>query len=200
MDGILPIIHRVNTTERLEMIPSKFGVEFDIRPYNDKLILSHEPFQNGQLLEDYLKNFKQTIAVLDIKAEWICEEVLSLTKKFGINNFFLLGVTIPETVALINKGVRNIAVRFSEYESIEGALTFAGKIDWVWVDTFTKFPLDKDSFNKLKELGFKICLVCPERWGRPEDISKYKRLIKSEGIEIDAVMTVEKYVSEWMKE
>ena len=35
------------------------------------------------------------------------------------------------------------AVRISEFESIETALTLAGKVDWVWVDCFTHFPLLK---------------------------------------------------------
>ena len=36
---------------------------------------------------------------------------------------------------------------------------------------------------------FKKCLGCPERWGRPEDIIKYKDELRQLSFNIDYVMT-----------
>ena len=72
-------------------------------------------------------------------------------------------------------------------------------LNWVWVDTNTKLPLDKDSYSKIKEAKFKICLVCPERWHRPQDIQKYIDYMRQNNIKIDAVMTNKNYIPIWEK-
>ena len=46
-------------------------------------------------------------------------------------------------------------------------------MDWVWIDTNTKLPLDEKNIPILNRC--KKCLVCPERWGRPLDIKMYKK-------------------------
>ena len=90
-----------------------------------------------------------------------------------------------------------MAVRFSEFEDINTVLALKDKVDWVWIDTFTELPLDKESHIKLKDANFNICLVSPERWGRAEEIKKYVDFFKKNNIIIDAVMTEMRYVNEW---
>jgi hypothetical protein len=58
-------------------------------------------------------------------------------------------------------------------------------------------PLDQDIVNKLKP--FQTCLVCPSRWGRPEDIGVYAIKIKELNFKPDAIMTSLELVSEWGK-
>ena len=41
------------------------------------------------------------------------------------------------------------------------------------------------------------CLVCPERWGRPNDIIPYRQSMKSLGFSPNAVMTNLKYTHLW---
>ena len=41
------IIHRVNSIKKLRKIPNNFGVEIDLRVYQSKIILNHEPFKSG---------------------------------------------------------------------------------------------------------------------------------------------------------
>ena len=72
----------------------------------------------------------------------------------GINNS---GKTL--LIKTIMNGESRTAVRISEYESINTALSLAGKAAWIWVDFFKKFPLDKESYLKLKQANFKLCLV-----------------------------------------
>ena len=45
------------------------------------------------------------------------------------------------------KGVKNIAVRFSEYEDISIAKQFKNKLSWIWIDTVTKLPIDKNNIT-----------------------------------------------------
>ena len=92
----------------------------------------------------------------------------------------------------INKD--NLAVRFSEFEPIEYALSFSGKVGWVWVDRFQKTALNFSAFKRLKEAGFKLCIVSPELHGHDtEIITEY--ISEMSVLNIDAVCT--KYPKMW---
>ena len=125
---------------------------------------------------------------------------------FFISFFFstilpIITVLILKTKNLISdldaskKGERNLAIRFSEFESIETLNNFSGIVDYVWIDTFLKLPIENKNIPLLNK--FKKCLVCPERWGRPEDIKHYQKQLKSYNFEINSVMTSQKYSSLW---
>ena len=67
-----------------------------------------------------------------------------------------------------------------------------GKVEWVWIDFFTKFPLNIDEVNILKKLNYKLCLVSPELQGYDLDKIIYlKEMLKNESITVDAVCTKE---------
>jgi len=194
---MLKIIHRVNTINELKNVKAEYGVEIDVRNYAGKLILHHEPFKRGDYFEDFCAEFDKSFLILNIKTEGIEEDVLSKIRKYNIKNYFLLDVSFPFIIKLIKTGEKKIAVRFSEFESIETVLSLEGMVEWVWIDIFNKLPLDKDSFIKLKNAGFKICLVSPEILMRPEEIESYKKYLKENNIEIEAVMTSQEYADMW---
>ena len=91
---------------------------------------------------------------------------------------------------------KNIAIRFSENETIETAKLFKKKFKWLWIDTVTKLPLNKKNIIIINE--FKSCLVCPERWGRPNQIKNYKKKMKLLKFSPNAVMTSLKYSKKWL--
>ena len=183
---MLIIRHRINTVRALKTVPIEQGVEVDVRDFNGKLILNHDPFQKGENLENYLKEFKHKFIIFEIKCEGIEKNVIRIAKKYRIENYFLLSVTYPFINSLASEGFRRLSVRFSEYEGLEMAKNMKGKIEWVWVDIFSKFPIDRKSYNEIKE--FKICLVSPERWGRPQDINKYVKYMGKNSIAINALV------------
>ena len=194
---MIKVIHRINKKSELKKIPMELGVEIDVRTDGRKLILSHEPFRNGKLFSEYLRVYNHKFLIVDVKTEWIGQKVLDTLKKHKISDYLILGLSVPESVSLMKKGETKIAVRMSEYESIDTPLAFKGKFDWLWLDVFTKFPLDKKGFGRLRKAGYKICLVSPDRWGRPEDIQKYQGIMKRNGIKIDAVMVGKDYAELW---
>jgi len=194
---MLKIIHRVNSVSELAMLPKEFGVELDVRNEGRKLILNHEPYGNGESFDAYCAAFRHAFMIVNVKTEGIEAAVLETLAKHKIEKFFLLDLTFPAIVKLSGAGEKRIAVRFSEYEPIEGCLAMKGKVDWVWADTFSRLPLDRKSYALLHAAGFHICLVCPERWGRKGDIAGYKAEMKKQGIEIDSVMTSKECAMEW---
>jgi len=200
------IRHRINTIEGLKSVPTNYGVEVDIRGYGGKMLLNHDPIDDPEKyveLEEYLKHFSHAFIIFNTKEAGYEKRIIDLANKYRIKNYFLLDVEFPYLYHATRKlGVREIAVRFSEAEPLEyvkaqtDSETGEPLVEWVWVDTNTQLPLDEAN---IKVLGrFRTCLVCPERWGRPEDIPKYIDKLKRLGFTLDAVMTTEPYVNQWV--
>lgn len=189
------IIHRVNTIEELKRIPKEYGCEIDIRTDGSKLILNHDPFSKGDDFIDYLDEYKNSTLVLNIKESGIEDIVLEEVRSRGVKSYFLLDVEFPYLYNATEKGERNIAVRFSEKEPIENLNKFKDKLDWVWIDTINDFPVNLKNRHSFKNQ--KTCLVCPSRWGRPQDISKYKNRINLLNLKMDRVMTEIELINKW---
>ena len=183
------VAHRINTLEGLKTVPTHFGAEVDLRARGSELYLHHDAFRekDADSFVDYLDAYRHGLLVLNIKEAGIETEVLRLVRERGIERYFLLDVEFPYLYRASRQGERSIAVRYSEDESIETALTYKERVDWVWIDTNTRLPLDATVKAQLTSL--KTCLVCPERWGRPQDIPGYKAQLDALNFRLDAVMT-----------
>ena len=170
---MLFIAHRINTAAQLRQTPTHYGVELDLRDRGDRLIVQHDPFADGEDFAEYLREYRHGLMVLNVKSERIEERVLELVRRHRVRDYFLLDCSFPMIRALVARGERRIAVRFSEFEPLESALALAGEVDWVWIDCFSKMPLDATSYAELKR-HFKLCGVSPELQGRPvESIAAY---------------------------
>lgn len=197
------IAHRINTVSQLKSVPKNFGIEVDVRYHEDELVLHHDPFHHHQSpkpenFAEFLTHYEcEGPIILNVKTEGVEEKCIELMNEFQIKNWFFLDLSIPyfvkyaklaESAFIKGFGPENLAVRFSEEEPIEYALNFSGKAKWVWVDCFTKLPLDDNYYKKLKQAGFKICLVSPELQKFPlERIFEFKAQLKEK--KIDAVCT-----------
>lgn len=191
------VAHRINTVAQLRQVPYECGVEVDLRDHGDELILQHDPFIGGEKFQDYLKYYNHALLILNIKSERVEFRVLELLQKYGIKNYFFLDSSFPMIYQLISEEEKNIAVRFSEFEPIEGILAMKDKVGWVWVDCFTKLSIDQVMYQRLKDAGFKLCLVSPELQGRQEDIPQYKSYLSEQDIVFDAICTKLYNVDQW---
>ena len=189
------IVHRINTLEELKKIPHKYGVEIDVRTNGSKIILNHEPLEEGDKLVDYIENYRHGTLILNIKETGIEEDVLKIVKSASIKSFFFLDVEMPYIFSSLKTRNKNIAIRFSEYESIETVKSFKKQFKWIFIDTVTRLPVNKKNLSTISK--FKSCLVCPERWGRKDDISKYKIFFKKLSYKPSAIMTNSKCIKLW---
>ncbi len=195
------IAHRVNTLEELKEIPAKCGVELDLRDdLTGRVYIQHNPFEDGEDFEPYAEEYgkyHEGTMILNVKSERIEHKILEIVKKYGIKRYFFLDSTFPMIKLLSDMGEKNIAVRFSEYEGMDTVRAMSGKIDWVWVDTFSKLPLDHTTYKEMKALGYKLCLVSPELQGQPEKIELYKKQIVDMGIGFDMICTKAYNIDKW---
>jgi len=184
------IIHRRNTLDDLKVTSKKFGIEVDIRSYKEKLILQHDPFIKGDYFEDWIKYYQHGTLILNVKEEGLENKIIDILSINNINSFFFLDQSFPFIIKTLNKGENRLALRVSEFESIETALNFKNKAQWIWVDIFSKFPLSKYEYKKLKDAKFKLCLVSPELQKLNHiSIVNLKSYLKEENILFDAVCT-----------
>lgn len=191
------IAHRINTIEELKQVPTEYGVELDLRDFGERLILQHDPFKDGEDFEEYLKHYKHGTMILNIKSERIEHKVLELIQKYGIKKYFFLDSSFPMIYLLSKSGEKNIALRFSEFEGVDTILAMAGKVEWVWVDCFTKLPITTENYKLLKDHGFKFCLVSPELQQQNDKLMEYKKYLIAHNIFFDAICTKIYNIERW---
>jgi len=191
------IIHRVNSIELLKSIDYKYGCEIDIRTNGSSLILNHDPFTTGESLIDFLDEYHHGTLVLNIKETGIEKTVLKEIQKRKISSYFLLDVEIPFVIKSTMENEKNIAVRFSEFEPIENATFFSGKLNWIWIDSVTKVPINKENFKIINQ--YNICVVCPSLWNRVNEINDVKQNLDSYNFDNIKVITKMNHVNKWIK-
>ena len=185
------ISHRCNTVSELLATDSKYGIEVDIRSEGDRLIIHHDPYVAGESFDEWIDAYRHGTLILNVKEEGLETRLIALMQSKGITDYFFLDQSIPFLVKWSKAGEHRCAVRVSEFESIETALTLAGKVDWVWVDCFTRFPLSEHDAIRLNEAGFRVCLVSPELQGRDANVESPHliSLLNERNIVADAVCT-----------
>jgi hypothetical protein len=201
------IAHRINKLDEsisAEIFAIADGIEFDIRDLGDKIIVHHDAFgdpEEAQDFEDFLRFCPQNkFYIVNIKAEGIEFRTLELLKEHNIHNFFLLDCSIPMIVRLGKSGEWRIAVRLSEYESIETVLALKDFVSWVWIDVFTQLPPGLSrNLQLIQNAKLKTCLVSPELQGQPEKITEYSAALQSllyeTNIKLNAVCTKLPFIS-----
>jgi len=190
--------HRINTINELKNIPIKYGIEIDLRDnLNDEIYIEHDPFIEGELFDKFLQHYNHSFIILNIKSEGIEYKVLNLLKKYKINNYFFLDSSFPMIYKLSKDGEKNMAIRFSEFEGLDTILSMKGKVNWVWVDCFTRNPLTPEIFKILKDDGFKLCFVSPELQNQPDKLVEYKEYFKKNDIVLDMICTKYYNIEKW---
>ncbi len=191
------IAHRRNSIEELKSTPEEYGIEMDLRSYGKRLIVHHEPFTDAEDFEEWIKHYNHKTLILNVKEEGIEYRVKKIVEERGIEDYFFLDLSFPYLIKMINTGEKRVAVRFSEYESIDMVISLAGKAKWVWIDCFTKIPINRNIYTLLKSKNFKLCLVSPDLQNRADEIEAYRQYIASEHIELDAVCVKMDNVNLW---
>jgi hypothetical protein len=179
------IKHRVNQISQLAQHDPQLGIEIDLRSLvgeRGKIHLSHDAWTQGDDFEVWLDLFSkkkvQGPLILNTKEDGLEERCFDLLAQREITNFFFLDTTIPTLVRLGKSSSSSFSVRFSRFENLELCFGLKEQAAWVWVDCFDRVPVDVNSLQKLRDHGFKVCLVSPElQGGNQDDLARFKHLL-----------------------
>ncbi len=185
------IAHRINSLTAdtaKQLFTEVSGIEFDVRSVEDRILVVHDPFEDGQEFTEFISYLDPSkFYIVNVKCEGIEEKCIHMMDQAGCHNFFLLDCSIPAMMKLGVKGERRMACRFSEVESKETVMALAKYVQWVWVDVFTKLPLTQELANEFHQAGLKLCLVSPELQKQQEKVELYRDFLTDQHILFDAV-------------
>jgi hypothetical protein len=159
---------------------SGFGIETDIRDFNSELVISHDiPNEKCIKLDTMFLLYKKINhnlpLAINIKADGLQAKCRELIEKYGITNYFIFDMSLPETLQYIKYNL-NIFTRQSEYEKVP--LCYEDAIG-IWVDCFREEWIDKKTILFHLNKNKRICLVSPELHKR--DYKKFwGKLVKLE--------------------
>lgn len=149
-----------------------YGVEADFRDYNRQLVISHGPPSRRALRADHLFNLftsrsSSAPLAVNIKADGLQCLVASMLTNYRVANYFLFDMSIPDTLATSQCGLRFFA-RQSEIEPDPCLYeTCAG----VWMDCFDSEWMTENDLARHLSAGKEVCIVSPELHGRsPETL------------------------------
>ncbi|MDC3069565.1 hypothetical protein OA006_00610 [Prochlorococcus sp. AH-736-D21] len=191
--------HSINNLNDLNDLDEEFGVEIDVRDYGGKLVIGHDPLMlNYQDLEDYLKLINGRSIIANIKSERTEKAFLDLLSKYSpYSEYFFLDSSFS-MIANFGKDL-NFASRFSEYESLNTSINLieGSLVNWIWVDTFSIFPINIGNFELFNSLEVKKCLTSPDLTGRSLEIENYAKIINDLDIRFDAICCKKNNIERW---
>lgn len=140
-----------------------FGTELDVREYCGKLVVSHDIADSSCLefsdvLELYCKYGNGLYLAINIKADGLHRRLLSLLKKYNIENYFVFDMSVPDALGYLDNQM-NIFTRQSEFET---APSLYEQADGVWMDEFKGHWIAAQEVNRHLNNGKKVCIVSPE--------------------------------------
>ena len=187
----LLVAHRRNLPAELAETPGHLGIEMDIRSQGDRLVVTHEPFDAGVDLEEWLDGYAHAFLVANVKEEGLEQRVEAALAARGVEEWAYLDQSFPFLVRTLRRGEDRCMVRVSEYESVRTALAMDPRPRWVWLDSFTGALPPREDLAALAAAGYRVMLVSPELQGRdPEpEVAGLRGALDDAGLELAAVCT-----------
>jgi hypothetical protein len=144
-----------------------FGIETDVRDFNQKLVISHdlssiESMDFDRFIEMYLEFGNHTTLALNIKADGLASLLKLKLENNGIENYFVFDMSVPDTKRYITHNL-NI---FSRQSELEKEPIFYSNSNGVWLDAFDRVWYSNELVQKHLIENKKIAIVSPELHGR----------------------------------
>lgn len=144
-----------------------YGTETDLRDAGGIIVINHDiPCGDEISLTEFFTIYQQSgcngTLALNIKADGLQKEVTRQLESFGIHNYFLFDMSVPDCLVSLNHGLTCFA-RFSEFEP-KSALW--DKCQGVWYDSFSETTLNAELIESVISEGKRICIVSSELHNR----------------------------------
>lgn len=151
-----------------ESFAAGFGTETDLRDICGKIVISHDMPKGGEItFEELLKIMqgRNLPLALNIKADGLIDEILSLLAKYKHTNYFTFDMSIPDMVVQTEKGAKV----FTGLSDILTRPVLLDKSAGVWLDAFKGVWYDLNTLDGLLKQGKSVCIVSDDLHGRNTD-------------------------------
>ena len=140
-----------------------YGVETDVRDVLGQLVISHDmPLGNEIRFETFLALYTESGAesclAINIKADGLQRPLKTLLSEYGVKNYFVFDMSIPDTLGYMQEGIRFFS-RISEYEPQDH---FCLDSSGVWLDCFHSKWFTTEHISAFLDQGKQVCIVSPE--------------------------------------
>lgn len=168
--GFWTVPEEKNTLEAFEKAFSNgYGIETDVRDYMEDLVISHNVADAScpkftEMLDVYKKVGKDVPLALNVKADGIQSLLKKYLEEYGITNYFMFDMSVPEQVVYVRDGF-NTFTRQSEFELTPSMYSDACG---VWMDEFSTEWMAPEYFEGHLKEGKKIGVISPEIHGNDE--------------------------------
>ena len=78
------IFHRRNSIKSLNETPIEYGIEVDIRSCKENLIISHDPYEEGNDFQEWLKHYKHKTLIINTKEEGLEKKIISYLNYYRV--------------------------------------------------------------------------------------------------------------------
>lgn len=141
------------------------GTETDIRDYNGKIVIAHDPFDNKAMsLNELLKimDGRNLTLALNVKADGLASRVQELLREYSHTNYFMFDMSTPELVKQIKQGL-NV---FTGVSDVSPAPVLLDHCEGIWLDCFDSDWYDSDYVDQIISINKKVCIVSADLHGR----------------------------------
>lgn len=80
------MVHRRNKIEELQTVDTRYGVEIDLRTdrinNEKKLILVHDPFEDGVLFENWIQAYNHGTLILNVKEDGLESKIREVIEHY----------------------------------------------------------------------------------------------------------------------
>jgi hypothetical protein len=140
-----------------------FGTETDLRDLAGAVVVSHDPPVPGALPADVLFGVYCGVGAdvplaLNVKSDGIQAGTLALLQKYGVTNYFVFDMAVPDALWWIKAGAPTYT-RHSEYEPHP---PYYDRAAGVWLDAFHGEWWDAAVIGRHLDAGKAVCVVSPD--------------------------------------
>lgn len=144
-----------------------FGIETDIRDFNQNLVISHDMASPNCLhIDDFFNLYKEfgknLPLALNIKSDSLAILLKEKINKFQIDNYFLFDMSIPDTLSYLKSNM----IFYSRQSELEIDPILYQTTHGIWLDAFESEWYSLDIIDTHLYKGKKVTIVSPELHGR----------------------------------
>jgi glycerophosphoryl diester phosphodiesterase len=144
-----------------------FGTETDVRDFNGRLVISHDPASSECMLleaffELYLRYPCHPTLALNVKSDGLQVLLQRQLASYGIKNYFVFDMAVPDGLLYLRSGLVTFT-RQSEFEADPAYYDFASG---VWLDEFDGHWVSDAVIENHLARGKSLCIVSPELHNR----------------------------------